>query len=197
MGKPISIVILANCTAETIQRMLPEIMQQQYEAGYEVIVVRESMKGNVTDLLEDMMTQYKNLRTTFLPDKPQYVTDYEVEIMLGVKAARYDMVVMVSPWFLPPSDNWINDVSDILETTDVPLHISTPPYPDGTSFFSRRAHMRRLKKILSVWRKEHGYSLSDIQIEKSKRHLFSIAFSKHQYLDEPLLRKVIVRHEEI
>lgn len=177
--------------------MLPELMQQQYEAGYEVIVVRESMKGNVTDLLEELMTQYKNLRTTFLPDKPQYVTDYEVGIMLGVKAAKYDTIVMVSSQFLPPSDNWLQDVHELLSSIGTPLCISTPPYPDGTSFFTRRSHMRRMKKALSPWRKEHGYSFSDLQIEKDRRHLFSIAFSKHSYLDDQMLRKVIYRHEEV
>lgn len=172
-------------------------MAQQYEDGYEVIVVRESMKGNVTDLLEGMMTQYKNLHTTFLPDKPQYITDHEIGIMLGVKAAKHDTIVMVAPEYLPPSDNWLNDVADAIASNDAPLHLATPPFPEGTGFFTRRSHMRRLKKVLSPWRKEHGYPLSDLQIEKGKRHLFSIAFSKQSYLEDQMLRKVIFRHEEV
>lgn len=197
MEKPISIVILANCSADTLQRILPDLMVQQYPAGYEVIVVRESMKGNVTDLLEGMMTQYSNLRTTFLPDKPQYVTDYEIEIMLGVKAARYDTIVMVAPEFLPPSDEWLNEVADAISFNDAPLHLATPPYSEGTSFFTRSSHKRRVKKVLKPWRQETGYDLSDLQVEKGNRHLFSISFNKQNYLNDPMLRKVIFRYEEV
>lgn len=196
MQRPISIVILANCNADVLERMLLEMLVQQYEPGYEVIVVRESKKGSVTDLMEALMLQYSNLRTTFLPAQPQYVTDYEVEIMLGVKAAKNDDIIMVGFDFMPPSDTWLSTVAEAIGDGDTPLRIAMPPYPDGTSFFHRYSHRRKVNKVMRKWRKTVGLSKSDIVVPKAQRHLFAIAYNKKAYIDDPLLRNLIYVHED-
>lgn len=191
---PISIIILANCDAHLLEEMLPELMAQVYD-DYEVIVVRESKKGTVTDLMEVLMKQYSNLKTTFLPDKPQYVTDYEVEIMLGVKAASNEHLIIIPAGFIPYSENWLNDCA-IATGTDFTLKIGKCDYAPSTSFFGKVSHSRRLSKALNRWIKKSSLVKSEVMLPKNERQLFSIAFAKHDYLEDPLLRNTIFVHED-
>lgn len=196
--KDISIIITTNDDNIMLRETLPEIMSQQYDAAFEVVVVRETRQGNVKDILEPLLSQYSNLRTTYLPDKPLYVTDNEIEILLGVKASHYDDIIIIDSSFMPTSDDWLKDVASLLDLNEeYPLLIGNAHYRQRLGFFSRRSHKRRIAKLLKPWCREHALRAKDLFLSNADALLFSIAFRRKDYLGDLSLRHIISSHCDV
>ena len=171
MEEPISIVIVAEGYANALERNLPGVLAQQYAPGFEVIVVRESKKGETIDVETPLMAQYGNISSTYIPDKPQYITDSEVAIMLGTKAAKHDNIVIIHPLFEVPSENWLQEVAAVLTPT---ITIGTPFYDRKFGFIGKMRHNSRTAKLIKPWLKEHGDSIKDHKLKKPDNALFSM-----------------------
>lgn len=193
--KNISIVIITNDDSTELRNTLPELMQQQFDADFEVIVVRETRTGEMKDLLEPFLERHSNLHTTYLPDKPQYVTNNEVEILLGVKAAKNEDIVIVHPGFMPNTDEWLKDIGNLLDINqEYPILIGDTHYYDRLGFFARRRHAKRVNKVLKPWCKAKGLRRKDLMLGKNDRHDLAISFRRQDYLDDLQLRGVIATH---
>lgn len=202
MSKPISIVITTHDDSTALRESLPEFFSQQYDATFEVIVVRETRQGPLRDLLEPLIERYPNLHTTYLPDKPQYVTDEEIQILLGVKAAKYEEIVIVSPHFMPSNDNWLKETADIISdsvsglSSERPMLLGDEHYSD-LGFFRRLSHRKRVRKCMKPWLKQNDIHRKSLYLSKEDRCMFSIAFTRQSYLDDMKLRNIIYVHTDI
>lgn len=197
MSKNISILIITNDGSTMLRDTLPEIMQQEYDADFEVIVVRETLKGDMKDILEPFLERYPNLYTTYLPDKPLYVTNGEVEILLGVKAAKYEDIVVVPPSFVPDSDKWLTGISSLLEINEeYPVLFGNCHYCDR-GFFARRRHNKAVKRLLKPWCKSKGLKRKDLMLSKNDCQDLAISFRRNDYLTDLPLRSIIARHCEV
>lgn len=191
MNEPISIIIIADGYASALERNLPLVLSQQYEPGFEVVVVKESKKSETGDVLKPLMASHENLSSTYLPDKPQYITDGEVAIMLGTKAVKYDHIIIIHPTFEVPSNEWLKDVSDVLNSK---LTVGKPHYHSKNGILSRFKHKRKTAKLLSYWCKENSQKKKDIYLNKHLRSLFNIAYSRESYFEDPELRYFIYQY---
>ena len=57
MDRPLSIIILSNDDSVSLRNTLPALLSQDYGPGYEVIVVRETRRGDVRDMLKPLMEE--------------------------------------------------------------------------------------------------------------------------------------------
>ena len=105
MSNTVSIVIITSDNNFILEETLPHILEQEYEAQYEVIVARETRQGEIKDIVETLFEQHPNLKSTYLPDKPIYATNEQIETLLAVKASAYSNILVVSPAFMPPSSS--------------------------------------------------------------------------------------------
>lgn len=208
----ISILITEECNPSMLHRNLEEIFNQDYDDAYEVIVVREEKKGELNDMLEDMMHLHNNLKTTYLPDEPQYITDEEVKLLLGVKAAQNEQIIIIDGEMIPASDKWLNNVADVIWTdrtektahTDEqkepfsmpvqPLLLGHPANIDKRSFFKKISHRRKVKKLTRKWAKKKGLNYKCLIANKTQSKLFEISFSRSQYIADPEMRNIILAH---
>lgn len=195
MDRPLSIIILSNDDSVSLRNTLPALLSQDYGPGYEVIVVRETRRGDVRDMLKPLMEEHKNLRSTYLPDKPKYVSDDEIKILLGVKAAANDDILMIPPDYMPQSGEWLKAVADSTEITDeAPIHLGDAHIVGKIGFFQRRKHGKTVKSILKPWCKTNGIRRKSLILGKDVRHDVSISFSRKDYLDDMRLRSIISSH---
>lgn len=204
MSQKISIIIITDDDHVILRDTLPVLLNQQYEQGYEVVVVRCTRRGEMTDILEPFLREYNHLKTTFLPDRPQYITDEEVEILLGVKAADNDTIIVVPPDFKPQDDQWLSQMVNYLTDTscdsNVPLSDLRPIVFDDAHYFSRlgflarHRHKKNVKKLLKPWCRERQIKRKQLNIDKTWRHNIAIAFRQADYMDDMVLRGVIQRH---
>lgn len=202
MSKPVSIVIFTNDDSTALNETMPMLLSQQYDAAFEVIVVRETRQGNMKDLLEPFLNKYNNLHTTYLPDTPQYVTNEEVEILLGVKAAQYDDIIIVAPSFMPSNNQWLQEAATIIQNEDSGLTAERPillgkAHLEDKGFFFKRKHSKKVAKLLKPWCKSKGIRRKTLNVSKEDNCMFSIAFIRQQYLDDMNLRDIIYTHSYI
>lgn len=133
---PISIVMAAHDNVRELEQHLPQLMEQDYPAGYEVIVVVSKGDDGTDDLLETMLRRYPNLYTTFVPDSSRYMSRKKLAVTLGVKAAKNEWILLTEPECSPVSSNWLQFMAGhCSESVDMVMGYSN--YSDETSAYKR------------------------------------------------------------
>lgn len=202
-NRNISIIITTTDKDTMLRETLPVILAQEYGAEYEVVVARETRQGEVRDIVEPLQKEYHNLKTTFLPDKPQYVSDEEVKILLAVKAARYDNIVMMPPSMTPQTVKWLEELAEtILDGGQSLSDVCPALFGDGhchkkLGILKRLRHKRRVMKALKQWCGEKGLKRKELFLRGDIRHTLIMTFKRRQYLCDMTLRDIICRHTDI
>ena len=106
-----SIIIAVHDQAHELEQNLPQLLTQQYDGNYEVIVVDESSSDETSDVLKQLKDTHQHLYTTFLPKYQFQKNRRRLALTLGVKAAKYQWVIFTDINTLPPSDTWLQELA--------------------------------------------------------------------------------------
>lgn len=93
---PASVVIYSQGDAENLESMLDVLLRQDYPAAYEIIVVNEGESVDVRDVVSALRAAHSNLYLTFTPEGVVNLSRKKLAVTLGVKAARYDIVLLTT-----------------------------------------------------------------------------------------------------
>lgn len=104
---PASVIIYSQGDAESLTAMLKTVLAQDYPAAYEVIVVNEGESADVRDAVSMLRSTHPNLYLTFTPEGVVNLSRKKLALTLGVKAARYDIVVLTTTAAEIESDLWL------------------------------------------------------------------------------------------
>jgi glycosyltransferase involved in cell wall biosynthesis len=107
----VSIVMTVHDEVEAVERNLPLFLQQQSEAGYEVIVVDESSGSDTKDVLKRLRAQYPNLYTTFIPESSHYLSRRKLALTIGVKAAHNEWCILTDIRCKPADEHWLESMT--------------------------------------------------------------------------------------
>ncbi len=110
-----SIIVSIYDKAPEISENLPALLNQQYDEGYEVIVVDESSTDNTNDVLKQFKSQYSQLYTTFLPKYQFQKNRQRLALTIGVKAAKHNYTIITDIDMPPLSETWLQDVADVID----------------------------------------------------------------------------------
>lgn len=117
-----SVIMTVYDNARELQEYLPAFLSQEYEPGYEVIVVDESSTDDTEDVLKLQKQDHPQLYTTFLPKPDRHVIRKKMALTIGVKAAKNEWVIMSDIHAAPLSALWLQELSEAIdETTEVML----------------------------------------------------------------------------
>lgn len=115
----ISVVIVSQERAVALERALPSILDQSYP-DFEVIVVDAASTDATHDAIKRLSQRYDNLRRTFITPDSQIADMDQFALMLGLRAARTEWVVITTPGAEPDSDEWLMRMArHIDDTTDL------------------------------------------------------------------------------
>ena len=166
-----SIVLSVNeDSIESLKDHLPTLMAQEYEPGFEVIVVNESPGRDMQDALDVMKSMYPKLYITFIPQGSHYLSRRKLALTIGVKAAHYDWVVFTEADCQPATSQWLTTIASYIhEDTDMVCGYTR--YADKTSLFRRYERMRQwnYQYLKAVRRRPYAYNGCNLAI---RRHLF-------------------------
>ena len=98
----------------SIEQNLPAYLTQQYEPGYEVIVVDESSTDNTDDVLKLLKQQYPHLYSTFLPKPDIHLVRKRLALTIGAKAAKNEWIIFSDINTFPENDTWLQTINDNL-----------------------------------------------------------------------------------
>ena len=88
-------VIMPVCDqAVELEQNLPAFLTQEYESGYEVIVVDENSTDNTEDVLKLLKQDYPHLYSTFLPKPHMQTLRRKNALNIGSKAAKNEWIII-------------------------------------------------------------------------------------------------------
>lgn len=116
-----SVILTVYDQARELESQLPALLTQDYEPGYEVIVVDESSTDDTDDVLKLLKQEHPHLYSTFLPKPNRNITRQRLALTIGVKAAKNEWIIFTDVHFSPDA-GWLKEVSEALDsTTDMML----------------------------------------------------------------------------
>lgn len=131
---PATVVVYAHNDGAYLEKFLPYLMNQNYPE-YEVIVVNDSSVDNSSEVISQMLTRYDNLRQTFIPEGSRNVSRRKLAIMLGVKAAKHELIVVTNANCCPAGQDWLLLMCrNFTPDTDVVIGYSRPKYKKDRKF---------------------------------------------------------------
>jgi glycosyltransferase involved in cell wall biosynthesis len=135
----VSIIITCQDNPQALDAHLPLFLTQDYEPGYEVIVVANESDNDTEEVLKRYSAN-KHLYTTFVPDSSRYMSRNKLAVTLGVKAAKNEWIILTEACCRPNSDEWLNTISDNF-TTDKNLVIGYTNYDEDSKPYHRFEHL--------------------------------------------------------
>lgn len=138
----VSVIVYAEDDAPNLEVLLPQILGQDYPARFEVIVVNDGAIPSTKEVIARLEQTYSNLYMTFTPLESRAVSRKKLAVTLGIKAARYDVVIHTTGNCQIPSRLWLRAIGRrFVPGTDVVIGYAAPTAAaDQTREPRRRLH---------------------------------------------------------
>ncbi|MGE5350147.1 MAG: glycosyltransferase [Actinomycetota bacterium] len=127
---PLSVVICARNEAENLAKFLPDVLRQDYPS-FEVIVVNDCSEDNTDDLLGSMMNQYPHLRVSMIQKDPGFTHTKKLAMLIGIKAAKNDLLVFTDADCRPASPQWLRRVAETAASDKTDMVLGYGAYMTG------------------------------------------------------------------
>lgn len=109
---PVSVIICARDEADNLTKNLPGILVQQYRTTHEVIVVNDNSVDDTKYLLEEFQKSFKNINPVLLTQEAKMIAGKKFPLSMGIKSAKYEIVLLTDADCIPASENWIQRMQD-------------------------------------------------------------------------------------
>lgn len=131
----VSVVVFSQGDSSNLRVLLPQILDQDYPAPLEVIVVNDEKSADTADVISELELRYRNLYMTFAPELSRNLSRKKLSITLGLKAARHEAVLLTCGNCRVESPIWLRlMMRHFVEGRDVVLGYSLPAVVDDDDF---------------------------------------------------------------
>lgn len=104
----ISVIVYSKDSSEGLAKMLPQVLSQEYAGQFEVIVTTDGRSPYAEDVVKLLSPDNRNLRMTYVPDEAHALSRRKLAMTLGVKAARFDYVLLTDANVIVSSPKWLS-----------------------------------------------------------------------------------------
>jgi cellulose synthase/poly-beta-1,6-N-acetylglucosamine synthase-like glycosyltransferase len=111
---PVSLIVCAHDEEENLRELVPLLLSQDYPQ-FEVIVVEDRCNDGTYDYLLQATKDYQRLKMVRVTHKPDHINGKKFALTLGIKAARYDWVLLTDADCRPASTAWIAQMTERFE----------------------------------------------------------------------------------
>ena len=144
-----SVIVYSNDEATNLASLLPQILKQEYPNDFEVIVVNDGSVESTSDVVSELQLHHSNLYLTYTPDRSRNLSRKKLALTLGIKAARYEVVVCVNANSRINSVHWLSLMTrNFNEKTDVVIGYATPDIDSDNERGRRRRAFDRVAEAV-------------------------------------------------
>lgn len=123
---PVSVIVCAHDEEENLKELIPILLAQDHRE-FEVIIVDDRSNDSTFDLLLAQTAKDHRLRMVHVNRTPPHVNSKKYALTLGIKAARYEWILLTDADCRPDGSAWISTMSShFSDTTEFVLGYS--PY---------------------------------------------------------------------
>lgn len=115
---PISVIVVVEQNDDYIENGLPLLLEQEHP-NFEVVVVNDCGGIDVDLALGRLSKAYSNLRFTTIKRDVKFVHSHKTPLTIGIKAAKYENIVITNADSYPTNEKWLSYISRGLAGTDL------------------------------------------------------------------------------
>lgn len=172
-----SVIVYSNDEATNLASLLPQILKQDYPNEFEVIVVNDGSVESTSDVVSELQLNYSNLYLTYTPDRSRNLSRKKLALTLGIKAARYEVVVCVNANSRINSTHWLSLMTrNFNEKTDVVIGYATPDVEADQERGRRRRAFDRVAEAVK-------YLSAAISDTPFRGFSYNLAYRRHCFFD--------------
>lgn len=170
----LSVIIYCKDSARALERMLPEVLNQNLDVPFEVIVATDGRSERAEDVVKLLSVDHKNLRMTYVPDEAHALSRKKLAVTLGIKAARYDYIVLTDATARIMSYDWLKLIGrHFAEGRDVVIG----------STFPEAEHLHRNMSLFNMLADKVTYLSSAIAGRAYRCSEYNMAFRRSLFFD--------------
>ena len=107
---PISVIVCAKNEAENVKKFVPLLAAQDYPT-FEIILIDDASSDSTLEIFEAFEKQYENVRLVKVENNEAFWGNKKFALTLGIKAAKYEYLLLTDADCRPESPNWIREMS--------------------------------------------------------------------------------------
>lgn len=105
--QPVSVVICARDEAANLAKNLPGVLVQEYVDKHELILVNDNSIDETKYLIEALQKDFPQLQMLELKQEAKFITGKKFPLSMGIKSAKYDIVLLTDADCVPASEFWM------------------------------------------------------------------------------------------
>ena len=109
---PVSVIICARDDASKLAANLPGALVQTYPSTHEVVVVNHNSQDDTRYLLDELKKTFKELHIVNLEHEAIGIPGKKYPLSIGIKEAKYEVVLLTDADCVPASEFWIEKMQD-------------------------------------------------------------------------------------
>ena len=133
---PVSVIVCTRDEARNLTANLPGVLLQQYPSSHEVVVVNDNSMDDTRYLLDDMHRQFRHLNVIELKQEAKHIPGKKYPLSVGIKSAKYEILLMTDADCVPASENWIRRMQEGF-TEGVEIVLGYSPYVKRKGILNR------------------------------------------------------------
>lgn len=173
---PVSIIVDACTETGQLPRFLPLVLAQEYPE-FEVVVVANTEAEATSDALSTLKVEFPNLHITFAPRGTRTLSRKKLALMIGIKAARYDIVLTTCANCRVTSERWLATMMRNF-TPDVDIVLGYSHYR-----YHRDKRWGRRMRVFDTVSSGVQWLLSAIHGHPYRGVTENLAYRKHLFFD--------------
>lgn len=107
---PVSVIVCAHDEEQNLKVLIPALLEQDHSL-FEVIIVNDRSNDATFDMLLAEASRDHRLRMVHVNRTPPHVDNKKYALTLGIKAARYEWILLTDADCVPTSKSWISSMS--------------------------------------------------------------------------------------
>lgn len=109
---PVSVVICARDEAHNLSKNLPGVLVQNYKSSHEIVLVNDNSTDEGRYVIEEFQKSFKNINHVQLTQEAKMITGKKFPLSMGIRSAKYEIVLLTDSDCMPASEFWIQKMQD-------------------------------------------------------------------------------------
>ncbi len=109
---PVSVIICARDEAENLAKNLLGSLIQEYRTTHEIIVVNDNSVDESKYIIQAFQKKHKQLQLIELSQEARFIPGKKFPLSIGIKAAKYEIVLLTDADCVPASEHWIEKMQE-------------------------------------------------------------------------------------
>jgi glycosyltransferase involved in cell wall biosynthesis len=104
---PVSVIVCARDESRNLLKNLPGILAQQYPYTHELVIVNDNSYDDSAYVLEQFQKEFRHINVVSLTDLVKAVPGKKFPLSIGIKAAKYELLLLTDADCVPASPLWM------------------------------------------------------------------------------------------